>query len=351
MRTSGIGQRSCGALATFHAALCSVLALAVSATAAVADANAQWVEYGGEGPGKGKHVVLIAAYDNAYHPEEAMPQIGKILAQRHGFRCTVLFTVDPKDGNIANVPNIPGLEALKTADLMMVFARFCKLPDEQMQHIVEYVESGKPIIGIRGSTHAFALPAESKFAKYGMGGSADYRGGFGRQVLGESWQGHHGTHGKEGTRGILVKEAADHPILKGIKDGDIWGATDVYVAKPLAPFTPLVRGQVLAGNTKTDAPPVEGKKNDPMMPVAWTRTYRTASGKDARVFTTTMGAPQDFAVEGTRRMLINAVYWCMGMEDKIAAKSNVDIVGGFTPTPLGRSSGKSVKPADHAMPK
>jgi type 1 glutamine amidotransferase len=261
------------------------------------------------------------------------------------------LAIDPKTGNLANVPDIPGLDALKTADLMILFARFCKLPDDQMRHIVEYAESGRPIIGIRGATHAFALPAESQFAKYGMGGSAEYRGGFGRQVLGETWQGHHGTHGKEGTRGILVKEAAGHPILKGIKDGDIWGATDVYVAKPLAPFTPLVLGQVLAGNTNIDDPPVEGKKNDPMMPIAWTRTYRAASGKDARVFTTTMGSPQDFSVEGARRMLINAAYWCVGLEDKIAPRSNVELVGEFQPTPLGKGAGKGVKPAYHAMPK
>jgi type 1 glutamine amidotransferase len=314
--------------------------------------DALWVEYpGGDGPGKGKHLVLIAACDAAYHPEEAMPQIGKILSRHHGFRCSVLFTVDPKNGNIANVPNIPGLEALKTADLMIVFARFCKLPDDQMQPIVDYIESGKPIIGIRGATHAFALPPESKFAKYSMGGGADYRGGFGRQVLGERWQGHHGTHGKEGTRGILVKEAADHPILRGIKDGDIWGVSDVYAAKPLAPFVPLVLGQVLVDNTNVDAPPVEGKKNDPMMPIAWTRTYRTASGKDARVFTTTMGSSQDFAVEGTRRMLVNGCYWCVGLEDKIAARSKVDLVGEYQPTAMGKGSAKGAKPADHAMSK
>jgi type 1 glutamine amidotransferase len=234
---------------------------------------------------------------------------------------------------------------------MIVFARFCKLPDDQMQPIVDYIESGKPIIGIRGATHAFALPPESKFAKYSMGGGADYRGGFGRQVLGERWQGHHGTHGKEGTRGILVKEAADHPILRGIKDGDIWGVSDVYAAKPLAPFVPLVLGQVLVDNTNVDAPPVEGKKNDPMMPIAWTRTYRTASGKDARVFTTTMGSSQDFAVEGTRRMLVNGCYWCVGLEDKIAARSKVDLVGEYQPTAMGKGSAKGAKPADHAMSK
>src|SRR5437660_5573380 len=104
---------------------------------------------GGEGPGKGKHVVLVSG-DEEYRSEEALPQLGKILAKHHGFKCTVLFAIDPKDGTInPNIKNnIPGLEALKTADLMIIATRMRDLPDEQMKHVVEYVNSGKPIIGM-----------------------------------------------------------------------------------------------------------------------------------------------------------------------------------------------------------
>ena len=66
--------------------------------------------------------------------------------------------------------------------------------------------------------------------------------------------------------------------------------------------------------------PVEGKKNDPMMPIAWTKTYTGAKGKTARVFTTTMGASQDLQSEGLRRLLVNACYWAVGLEDKIAPR-------------------------------
>src|SRR4051794_14072119 len=105
-----------------------------------------WVVYqGGDGPGKGKHIVLVSG-DEEYRSEEALPQLGKILAKHHGFKCTVLFAIDPKDGTInPNVKNnIPGLEALKTADLMIIATRMRDLPDEQMKHVVDYVESGKP---------------------------------------------------------------------------------------------------------------------------------------------------------------------------------------------------------------
>src|SRR5512147_1583650 len=99
---------------------------------------------GSKGPGKGKHIVLVSG-DEEYRSEEALPQLGKILAAQHGFKCTVLFAIDPKTGEInPNVNNnIPGLEALKTADLMIIATRFRNLPDDQMQHIASYVESGK----------------------------------------------------------------------------------------------------------------------------------------------------------------------------------------------------------------
>jgi hypothetical protein len=122
----------------------ALLAVAAGlAGAARADDN-PWVVYeGGDGPGKGKHIVLVSG-DEEYRSEEGLPQLGKILAQRHGFRCTVLFAIDPKDGTINpnETHNIPGLEALKSADLMVIQTRFRDLPDEQMKYIVDYVESG-----------------------------------------------------------------------------------------------------------------------------------------------------------------------------------------------------------------
>lgn len=331
------------------AALFCVLSLA----ALVLRANAAdpWVEYkGGDGVGNGKKIVLVSG-DEEYRSEEALPQLGKILAKRHGFDCTVLFAIDPKTGEInPNVTNnIPGLEKLKDADLMVIFTRMRNLPDDQMQPIVEYVESGRPIVALRTATHAFQL-SNSKYQKYTWNGS-EWDGGFGRQVLGETWINHHGHHGRESTRGIIAADAKDHPILRGIKNGDIWGPTDVYgVRLPLpGDSKPLVLGQVLAG-MKSDDKPVDGKKNDPMMPVAWTKSYKGASGKTSRVFTTTMGASQDLLAEGTRRMLVNACYWALGLEGKIPDKSDVALVGKFEPRPFSfNGAAKGVKPADHAM--
>ena len=307
---------------------------------------------GGEGPAKGKKVVLVSG-DEEYRSEEALTQLAKILAKHHGFSCTVLYAIDPATGEISpnTGNNIPGLEALRAADLMVIATRFRNLPDEQMKEIDDYLRKGKPVVGMRTATHAFNVPKDRAFAHYGNGYGGekkDWADGFGRLVLGEKWINHHGHHGKESTRGIVAPGAKDHPVLRGIADGDVWGPTDVYgVRLPLpGDSQPLLLGQVLAG-MKADDAPVEGKKNDPMMPVAWVKTYAVEGGPQGRVFTTTMGSSTDLASEGTRRLLVNACYWAVGLEGAIPAKSCVDVVGTFEPTPFGfNGAKKGVKPGD-----
>jgi hypothetical protein len=311
-----------------------------------------WVVYeGGEGPGKGKHVVLVSG-DEEYRSEETLPQLGKILAKHHGFKCTVLFAIKKDTGEIdPNVgDNIPGLEALKTADLCVFFLRFRKLPPEQAKHIEDYLAEGKPIMGLRTSTHAFAYGKDHPYFKWSHNSSVDgWKQGFGKQVFGETWVNHHGAHGKESCRGLIVKGQEANPIVKGCED--VWGPTDVYTVNlPLAEgCVPVLMGQVLKGMDPKD-PPVEGKKNDPMMPLAWTRTYKPAEGKSCRVFTTTMGSSQDLLNEGFRRLLVNASYWCAGLEAQIPERAKVDLVGEYQPLPFKFGGAKKgVKPADHKM--
>lgn len=323
----------------------------VSTVAKAAD-DAKWVTYeGGEGPGKGKYIVLISG-DEEYRSEEGLPQLGKILAVHHGFKCTVLFSQNPDDGTIdpENQTNIPGIEHVKDADLIIMLLRFRELPDSDMKIIDDYVNSGKPIIGLRTSTHAFnySRNKNSPYAKYSFNSGGEWKGGFGQQVLGDTWISHHGGHKSEATRGIINPEFKDHPILRGVKD--VFGPTDVYGVRNLGDdANVLLRGQVVAG-MKPDDPPVEGAKNDPMMPVFWTRIYKGNQGKETRVVCTTMGASVDLENEGLRRALVNSVYWCLGMEDKIPDLSNVEIVGEYKPTFYGFGSfTKGVKISEHEL--
>ncbi|MCC6508149.1 MAG: ThuA domain-containing protein [Pirellulaceae bacterium] len=289
----------------------------------------------GELAGKGKRVVLISG-DEEYRSEEALPQLAKILAKHHGFDTTVLFAINPQTGLIDPnySSNIPGLHMLKDADLMIIATRFRELPDWQMQYVADYLKSGKPVIGLRTATHAFNFGrnAASKFVDWGYN-SSKWQGGFGQQVLGETWISHHGKHGSQSTRGVIRAQAEKHPVLKGVKD--VWGPTDVYGIKNLVPeATVLLDGQVLKGMKPDDAP-IEGGVNEPMMPLAWLKKYQLPEGQPGQSFCTTMGAATDLPSEDFRRLLINASYYLTGLESKIPDRATVDIVGRFEPTMFG----------------
>lgn len=352
----------------YFATLTILTALFLTATFATAEDH--WVVYeGSKGPGKGKHVVLISG-DEEYRSEEALPQLGKILAVHHGFKCSVLFAIDPATGVIDpnNGRNIPGLEALDTADLMVIATRFRDLPDDQMKHIDDYLKAGKPVIGIRTATHAFNIRGGKTYSHYGNGYNGDkqeWKGGFGRLVLGEKWISHHGGHKSESTRGLIAEDAKDHPITRGLKDGDVWGPTDVYgVRLPLPGNSkPIIMGQVVKrkgkntgdaffGMRPTDDEPNPGK-NSPMMPVGWTKSFQVPGGEEGISFTTTMGSSTDLVAAGTRRMLVNAAYWCSGLEVPKGG-TKIDIVGEFKPTAYSFRRGdffkkQGVKPSDHSL--
>jgi len=297
----------------------------------------QWVTYeGAGGPGKGKHIVLISG-DEEYRSEEALPMLGKILARTYGFTCTVLFAIDPKTGyiNVETLDNIPGLEKLQNADLMVMFTRFRELPDEQMKYIDDYLRKGKPVMGIRTATHAFNYKKNmsSRYVKYTFTSKEKgWEDGFGRKILGETWISHHGKHGNEGTRGLIngIVKNEKNPILNGVSD--IWGPTDVYTVRKLdRDARVLVYGQ----STNGLSPDSSANLNKTIMPVAWIKDYKAENGTTGRVFTSTVGASIDLKSEDLRRLFVNAALWCVGLEDKIPEKANVDVIGDYNPTMFG----------------
>jgi hypothetical protein len=323
-------------------------ALILHLGAAPAIHAADWTVYDGRsGPGQGKHIVFISG-DEEYRSEEALPMLARILAVRHGFKSTVLFPINPQTGLIDPIcqTNIPGLNLLNQADMMVLFLRFRELPDDQMTHFVDFVNSGKPILGIRTATHAFSYDRhkQSPFARYDWR-NKEWPGGFGQQVLGETWINHHGDHNKESTRGIINPRFQDHPVLRGVTD--IWGPTDVYgVVNLPANAKVLVLGQVLTGMKPTD-PPLPGKKNEPMMPLVWLREYRGATGKTSQIITSTFGSAVDFQSEDSRRLIVNACFWALGLEEQIPARANVDYVGTYEPTYFGFGKFKPNLKPDH----
>ncbi len=290
------------------------------------------------GAGQGRHIVFLAG-DEEYRSEEALPMLAKILSQRHGFKCTVLFSVDP-DGTInpKSSKSLSDSTALDTADGVVMLLRFRAWPDEDMARFDNLLRTGKPIVALRTSTHAFnGFPKGSRWETWNY----NNQGGFGKRVLGETWLTHWGKHKVEATRGGIEASERGNPLLRGITS--IFGDTDVYEAYPPSDATILVRGLVLNGMTP-DAAPADYRKvratdkqeqgiNDPPMPVVWTRLNKNANGTANRILTSTLGSATDLENEGLRRLVVNAVYWGLGLN--VPERADVTYVDEYVPSFYG----------------
>jgi hypothetical protein len=281
----------------------AALVLALPAVAAEAFTSGPgWLEFpASKGPGAGKHVVLLAG-DEEYRSEESMPMLARILAERHGFKCTVLFSHDDGVINPKNGASLGKPEVLDTADALVLGLRFRKWNEAALAKFDAAIKRGVPIVATRTSTHAFAgIPKESAFVAYNW----NNKGGFGKNVLGESWVSHWGNHKSEATRTAVEAGAENLAVLNGV--GVIFGDTDVYEAYPPSDAQILLRGQVLKGMGKDDPLSERVKKrntdkqeqgvNSPAMAVAWTREVPNAGGTKNRVLTTTMASASDLVDE------------------------------------------------------
>jgi hypothetical protein len=294
--------------------------------------------------------------DEEYRGEEGLPMLAKILSQRHGFKSTVLFSLDP-DGTInpKNGKSVSNPAVLDSADAIVMLLRFRNWPDEDMARFEKLLLAGKPIVALRTSTHAFnGFPKGSRWETWNW----NNEGGFGKRVLGETWLTHWGRHKVEATRGAIEPSQQKNPLLRGVSR--IFGETDVYEAYPPADATILVRGIVLKALTPDSEPAdyrkpratdkVEQSVNDPAMPVAWTRMNKNANGTTNRIFTTTMGAATDLENEGLRRLLVNAVYWGLGLD--VPQKADVTYVDEYKPSFYGFDGfRKGLRPSDFELGK
>ncbi|MDH4410374.1 MAG: ThuA domain-containing protein [Verrucomicrobiales bacterium] len=332
--------------------LSTLTALALAGLTALTAADGPGLHFSGkEGPGKGKKIVFICG-DEEYRSEEALPMLAKILSQRHGFDATVLFPIDLEKGfiNPNEQKNIPGTEALAEADLLVIFTRFRDLPADQTAPITAFLNAGKPVIGLRTSTHAFAGKMEDGGWTYG-----DWqKGGFGMKILGETWVAHHGVHKKEGARGVIEEANASHPVLRGVKD--VFAPSDVYTVKNLTGSeTVLMRG-IVTETLDPASKAVEGEKNQPTQALAWLREYTAPNGTTkGQAFCTTAGASVDLVSEDLRRLVVNAALHLTGVE--VPEKADVAYVDPFYPSFFGFIKdpafwlGRNLKPEDFALGK
>ncbi len=279
-----------------------------------------------------KHIVLVAG-DEEYRTEETMPMLAKILTKKHGFKCTVVFSMGPEGADYIDPNNsagLRGLDALQTADLMLIGTRFRSPSNDQAQFVTEFLNAGKPVIGIRTATHAFK----------GDGSFGDLRfNEFGLKILGETWVSHHGQHKKQGGRGVNETSQAANPILRSVRD--VFTASDIYGVIHLTESdTILMRGAVTE-TLDPNSPIISGEKNSMLQPFAWLHTYQRPNGNGTGTsFCTTGGAAVDFVNEDLRRLVVNAALHLTGRE--VPEKADVAFVDAFHPSFYG-----FIKDADH----
>jgi type 1 glutamine amidotransferase len=210
--------------------------------------------------------IVFIAGEYEYHSKETLPPFASALAKRYAVKTVMLERPnDPKE------QTIPGLEAIEQADLLVLFVRRMTLPDEQLAQIKKYVESGRPVIGLRTASHAFENWKE-----------------FDKEVLGGNYHNHYGNKLK--TSVSVVADKREHSLLKGVNEFVSEGS--LYKNAPLQSGTmPILRGKV---------------EGFPEEPIAWTHSY-----KGARVFYTSLGHPNDFKEESFRNLLHNAIAWTL----------------------------------------
>ena len=235
---------------TTRTALLTTLALCLGLSASAADKPPL------------KVVMLSGAFE--YQSAKSCAILAKHLEATLGAKCTIL-QAKKKQGD-----DVPGMEALDTADLMVVFMRRQSLKGDQLDRFKRYATSGKPIVGVRTASHA----VQTWLA-------------LDREVLGGNYHGHYGG-GPEQTVSA-VPAAKDHPVLTGV--GQFTSAYSLYKTSPLAADTTLL---MTSTTPKAKAPE----------PAAWVREH-----KGARIFYTSLGGPEDFKNPPFRRLLVNALFW------------------------------------------
>ena len=288
------------------------------------------------------HIVFVTG-DEEYRSEESMPMLAKLAKRELGAKVTVLYALDSLGFIDPNrTDHIEGLDALKTADLMVIFTRFRNLPESERKFITDYVESGKPIVGFRTATHAFMYKNDTTLVEFNETWPA--------KVFGQQWITHHGhfDDGKFPVTNISIKKGQENnPILNGFNNFEAYSwlyHVDGGDWKLQGDSEPILMGHSTKSQHEMDGKLDEFPLDNP---VAWTKSYTGTSGIKARVFFTTLGHPFDFKIPETRKIAMNGIYWALGKEDSIPEDGvNVTLDEPFSPnnSGFGEKFKKNMKP-------
>ncbi|MSS99774.1 MAG: isochorismatase family protein [Pedosphaera sp.] len=226
---------------------------------------------------KRPHVVFVIS-EPEYKTEETLPAFARSELESRGLRCTFVY------GRTGKPNEFPEIAAVKTADLLVLSVRRQIPSAEQLEFIRAYLKLGKPLVGIRTASHAFHA------------GKGDVKAGwptFDVEILGGRYEGHYGKKANGPSAHVkMVADAAKHPVLAGVTAEEFAVTSHLYKNRDLAKTVTIL---------------LTGRVDNETEPAAWVNT-----GENRRVFYTSLGNPDDFALPAFRRLLLNAVFWSLG---------------------------------------
>ncbi len=238
-------------------------------------------------------VVAFITAENEYYSNLRFPEFAHELLLTKNVNCE--FAVGKPLTEGPGIHNIENLQILKDADLVVTCIRRRALEPGKMQSIKEYMNSGKPLLAIRTSSHAFEAKGNVSRSGGGVVASnvpvADQLAQwpeFDKEILGGNYQGHYG-HLQQGTDIHIVPGMEKHPLLKGVDSLGFVSPSWLYINRPLRSDNIQV---LLTGSIP----------GEPAQPVLWINNR--ARGK---VIYTSLGHWDDWKINSFKNFMYNAV--------------------------------------------
>jgi type 1 glutamine amidotransferase len=212
-------------------------------------------------PTKGKPIRLcMLSGSEEYKSNESLAAFQELLENKLPVKCSRAFWKSKTE--------LPGLDALASCDVMLLFTKRLDIPADRLELIKKYCLAGRPIVGVRTASHAFQKWLELD-----------------REILGGDYRGHYGSGVV--TKVAIESGASDHAVLNGVE--------------PFETTSKLYKNPHPANDVKLL---LTGSIPDHTEPVAWTR-----SNRGGRVFYTSLGGPEDFKHKMFQTLLVNAIFW------------------------------------------